>query len=249
MEDDRSSREITVAGYDALAERGDAVETSPWGDSAYQRHYVWPGVRPLLPELSGARVLDAGCGIGEYAGRFLERGAAVVGVDASAEALATARDRFGDRAEFHRADLTEPLAFARDDAFDLVFCNLVLDHVEDWRPTFAEFRRLLAPDGALAFTTIHPVRRYRRHRDELSSYHETDSYILEWGDAGPRVVQYHRPIEEIVDSLTETGFRVAEFREIRPQDRYEAHNPDRYETATEKPDTLCVRATPAGTDG
>ncbi|WP_148680404.1 class I SAM-dependent methyltransferase [Halovivax ruber] len=248
MDEDRASGEITIPGYDTLAERGDAVETSPWGDSAYQRHYVWPGVEPLLPELSGARVLDAGCGIGEYVGRFLERGADVVGFDASAEATAIARKRYGDRATFYRADLTEPLEFVPDDAFDLVFCNLVLDHVEDWKPAFTAFRRHLAPDGELVFTTIHPMRRYRRHRDELSGYHETDSYVLEWGETDAQIVQYHRPIEEIVDSLGESGFRLDEFREIRPRERYEAHNPERYETAMEAPDTLCVRARPIGTD-
>ncbi|WP_254863951.1 class I SAM-dependent methyltransferase [Halovivax gelatinilyticus] len=248
MDEDDASRSITTTGYDTLAERGDAIETSPWGDSAYQRHYVWPGVEPLLPDLSGTRVLDAGCGIGEYVGRFLDRDADVVGVDASTGAVETARERHGDRVRFHQADLTEPLEFASDDAFDLVFCNLVLDHVADWRPTFAQFRRLLDPDGTLVFTTIHPTRRYRRHREELSSYHEIDSYVLEWGETDARVVQYHRPIQEIVDSLSETGFHVEEFREITPQERYESRDPDRYETAVHEPDTLCVRTRPTDTD-
>lgn len=246
---DRSKKATTVDGYDALADRED-VEPSPWGDSAYQRHYVWPGVRPLLPDLADARVLDAGCGVGAYVGRFLDRGASVVGVDASEEAVATARDRFDDDAAtaFHHADLTEPLEFAADDSFDLVFCNLVLDHVADWRPAFAEFRRVLRADGVLVFTTIHPMRRYRRHREELTSYYETEAYVTEWADTGARVAQYHRPIGEIVDSLTAAGFTLDEFREIRPRDRYEAHNSDRYETATTEPDTLCVRAESDGAD-
>lgn len=248
-DDERSPRSITVAGYDELAAKRADVDVSPWGDSAYQRHYVWPGVRPLLPDVAGKRVLDAGCGIGEYVGWFLERGADAVGVDASGRALAVARERFGDEATFHRADLAEPLDVAAEGGFDLVFCNLVLDHVEDWRPVLAEFRRILTADGALVFSTIHPFRRYRRHRDELSSYHETEAYLQNWDDTGARLAQYHRPVSEIFDSLADAAFRVDEFREITPPERYEAHDPERYEVATTEPDTLCVRALPSGADG
>lgn len=251
--EDRTSNSKTIDGYDVLAERRDAVEPSPWGDSAYQRHYVWPGVEPLLPSVEGKRVLDAGCGIGEHVGWFLERGAEVVGVDASPEAVAIARDRFGDGhgdgAAFHCADLTEPMSFASDSAYDLTFANLVLDHVERWTPVFEEFERVLDPSGVLVFSTIHPMRRYRRHRDELTSYYETEAYAADWSDTGVEIEHYHRPIGDVVDSLTEAGFALDEFREITPRESYAEHNPQRYERAMREPDTLCVRARPAGSDG
>ncbi|WP_252700295.1 class I SAM-dependent methyltransferase [Natronosalvus vescus] len=224
------------------------MQTSPWGESDYQRHYVWPGVRSMLPDLTGKRILDAGCGIGEYTNRLLERGGDVVGVDHSARAIGVATDRFGDRATFHHADLTEPLAFAADDEFDLVVSILVLGHIERWRPVFEEFRRILAGDGALLFAVIHPMRRYRRHRDEFDSYYDVDSHTLEWGDTGATVEQYHRPIGEVIHSLTESGFRLEAFREITPQEGYREANQDRYETAMHEPDTLCVRARPDSGD-
>lgn len=234
--------ETTIDGYDSLA---DYPETIPWGAGDYQQHYVWPAVRPLLPDVSDARVLDAGCGIGDYVGWFLDVGASVVGVDASERALARARDRFGDRAAFHHADLTTGLAFADDGAFDLVFCNLVLDHVEDWEPVLAEFRRVLASDGQLVFTTIHPMRRFRRHRDVLERYYDTEGYVGYWGAPAAEIVSFHRPMEEIVQGLVDSGFRIDEFREAEPAAEFEECNPDRYERATTEPDLLCVRALPS----
>lgn len=242
MTDDRSTyRQTTISGYDALAAQADALREGPWGDSDYQRYYVWPAVKPLLPDLTDARVLDAGCGIGSYVGEFLERGASVVGVDASEAAISTARSRFGDRAEFGVADLTDPLDFA-DDSFDLVFCNLVLDHVRDWAPVFDEFRRVLAHDGALVFTTIHPVGRYRRHRDELTRYYDVEAYVSPWGETDAEIASYHRPIAAVLNPLVGSGFDLDVFREATPEDAYEECQPDRYERAMERPDLLCVRA-------
>lgn len=144
MTDGGDERSTTERGYDRLVEEPVLERwASAWADSPYQEHYVWPAVRSLLPDLEELSILDAGCGVGHYVERFLATGADVVGVDASAEAIAAARERCGDRATFHRGDLTDPLAFADDGAFDLVFCNLVLDHVEEWRPPLAEFHRVL----------------------------------------------------------------------------------------------------------
>lgn len=245
-DENEQHRSITVDGYDRLAGDPDRVErwASPWVDSPYQTHYVWPAVRQLLPDLANLRVLDAGCGIGDYTARFLDEGASVVGVDLSAESLERARDRCGTRAEFHRQDLTEPFEFASDGSFDLVFANLVLDHVEDLGPVFDEFDRVLTSEGTLVFATIHPFRRYLHHRDDLASYYETEGYVVEWGNTDARVIHYYRPVGEIVNTLADAGFAVTEFREATPSPEYEEHQPERYETAMERPDTLCVRARP-----
>lgn len=240
-EDDPNYRE-TIAGYDLLVEQADTIPVSPWGDSDYQKHYVWPAVRPLLPDVADKRVLDAGCGIGDYTGWFLESGATVVGVDASEQALTTARDRLGDQATFYRADLTESLDFAENETFDLVFSNLVLDHIEHWNPVLEGFYRVLTTDGVLVFTTIHPLRRYQLHQDEVESYYTTEAYVKNWGGTGAQIASYHRPIGEIINALTRNGFTIDEFQEPTPPEEYEKCNPERYKKAMNRPDLLCVRA-------
>lgn len=101
--------------------------------------------RALLP---GARVLDAGCGRRTRLAEHRDRISELVGVDIDAEAGAenTALDRFA------AADLCAPLPF-EDAAFDLVYANFVVEHLDAPEAAFREWRRLLRPDGALVLLT------------------------------------------------------------------------------------------------
>lgn len=236
---DDSSTTTVAEGYDVLAEKADhdlERADSPWGDSYFQRHYSWPATEAVLPDVADDRVLLAGCGRGDHVGWFLERGAEVVGVDASEAAVRTARDRFGDEATFCRADVTQPLDFG-DGVFDLVFSNLVLSHVEEWTPVFAEFRRVLSSAGTLAFTTVHPL--YLR-RDGDASYYETTEFTNSW--PGADIPTYYRPIGAIIDAVISAGFRLEAFEEPQPRDEFREHCPDRYEAAMAEPELLVVRA-------
>lgn len=80
-----------MAHYDAFAdEYDDKARHAP------QTAFVdRPALLGLLGDVSGARVLDAGCGSGLYAEELLRRGAHVVGLDASDGLLDIARSRWG----------------------------------------------------------------------------------------------------------------------------------------------------------
>ncbi len=95
-------------------------------------------LEPHIPEIvklerwAGCRVLEAGCGIGTDGARFAEVSAAYTGLDASAPALALARQRFasdGFAGEFHLGSVTT-LPFA-DASFDLVFSHGIIHHIPD----------------------------------------------------------------------------------------------------------------------
>jgi SAM-dependent methyltransferase len=235
---DDSTTPTVSEGYDALAEEGDDLDPagSPWGDSYFQRHYSWPATEAVLPDVAESRVLLAGCGRGDHVDWFLERGAEVVGVDASEAAVRIARERFGDEATFRVADLTDPLDFG-DDAFDLVVSNLVLSHVEEWPPVFAEFHRVLTLAGTLAFATVHPLA--LRERVD-ASYYETAAFENDWPCVS--ISTYYRPIRAVLDALLSTGFRLEAFEEPTPRKEFREHHPDRYEAALTRPELLVVRA-------
>ena len=102
-----------------------------------------------------AAVLDAGSGLGGPARYLAETfGCHVEGVDLSPDYVAIARlltDRAGlaDRVAFGEGDLTA-LPF-EDARFDLVWTQHVAMNIADRAGLYRELRRVLKPDGRLAF--------------------------------------------------------------------------------------------------
>ena len=106
----------------------------------------------LPADLSGARVLDAGCGTGQAALVLAERGAEVVAIDISPRLVATARERtparLRDRLQFHSGDMLDP----RLGRFDHVLAmdSLIHYRTEDIARTLAALAS--RTDGSILFT-------------------------------------------------------------------------------------------------
>lgn len=100
--------------------------------------------------LEGRRVLDLGCGLGEYVRAFARRGARALGSDIAHDRLAEARDRVAKTGtagvEGFFAAAGEALPF-RDGSLDVIVLNEVIEHVADDRATLAEIARVLRPGG------------------------------------------------------------------------------------------------------
>ena len=88
------------------------------------------------------RLLDLGCGRGDFLEAFRRAGFDTVGADI--------HDDRHTEAVF--ADIDEPLPFA-DDEFDFVFSKSVVEHLSDALVALAEIRRVLRPGGRLAVLT------------------------------------------------------------------------------------------------
>lgn len=103
----------------------------------------------------GMRVADIGCGIGTISCWMADQvgpGGTVVGVDVSAEQVATARRRAD---ALGIGNVTFAVASAYDtgldaEGFDLVFCRFVLMHLQRPKEALLEMRSLLRPGGILA---------------------------------------------------------------------------------------------------
>ena len=99
-------------------------------------------IERYLP-LRGRRVLDLGCGLGEYVRGFERAGAEALGCDVAADRLVEGRRR---GAHGLVAAAAEALPF-RDGALDVVVLNEVIEHVADEAATLREVARVLAPEG------------------------------------------------------------------------------------------------------
>jgi SAM-dependent methyltransferase len=113
-----------------------------------------------VAEAGPRRVLEVGCGWGEFAARVRdELRAEVVGIDQSPRMVEMAAERGVDAC----VGDVQALAFD-DESFDCAIANWMLYHVPDIDQGLAELARVLLPGGRLVAAT-----NGRRHLEELWS--------------------------------------------------------------------------------
>ena len=100
----------------------------------------------------GSRLLDAGCGTGDYAIEFARRGYEVTGIDLSPAMIEEARGKVAVMAPPPTFEVGDLLRIGRDEQFDAILCRGVLNDLTD-DPTrgeaFRSFIRTLRGGGAL----------------------------------------------------------------------------------------------------
>lgn len=127
-----------------------ATGKDSWDSSLYDdRHsFVWKAGSALLDMLApqpGERVLDVGSGTGHLTAQIAERGAEVVGLDASLSMVAQARQNF-PKLKFQLADARD---FHVEAPFDAVFSNAALHWVREPEAAIECMARALKPGGRL----------------------------------------------------------------------------------------------------
>jgi 2-polyprenyl-3-methyl-5-hydroxy-6-metoxy-1,4-benzoquinol methylase len=103
------------------------------------------------PGRAPGRVLDVGCGEGQFAVELAREGYAVVGVDVAEEPLRRARQRHpGLDLRVVPVDGPWPL---EDASFDIVWAGETIEHVADTAGWLSEVRRVLRSGGSLLLST------------------------------------------------------------------------------------------------
>ena len=121
----------------------------------YERQFAWrswPRIFDALPSVSGARILDLGCGRGDHAAELVRRGAVVVGIDANEELIGVARSRRLQNAEFRLGNLRD-LA-SGDDRFDGIWCSFAAAYFPDLASALAAWQTSLKAGGWIALTEV-----------------------------------------------------------------------------------------------
>lgn len=151
--------ELAASQYDSM---GIAYRAAS-DEGPFNAYYERPATIALIGDVTGKRVLEAGCGPGALTSWLADDGASVTAMDVSPEMVRLATERLGGRARILVADLADPLQFAADASVDLVVASLVLHYLADWTAPLAEFHRVLAPGGAVVFSTHHPAMDWQLH--------------------------------------------------------------------------------------
>ncbi|HJS19414.1 MAG TPA: class I SAM-dependent methyltransferase, partial [Anaerolineales bacterium] len=116
--------------------------------------------RSRLGGLHFDSILEIGCGTGKNTVFLLQIGGTVQAVDFSEGMIAKAKEKVqADNVRFSIMDITQPWEFTNE-SFDLLVCNLVLEHVENLSHVFSESARVLRQNGNFFIAELHPFRQY-----------------------------------------------------------------------------------------
>ena len=175
------------------------------------------GVGDLVPPMvCGARVLDVACGHGRVSRAMARLGAAVTGVDLSAELVTRARseedaDRLGIR--YYAADVADLDRWWDGTAFDGAVCEMAMMDIDDLHGTLNAVASTLCPGGWFVISMVHPC--FPGNQAGLSSWPPERTYFDEgwWtseehNPAGVRirVGSSHRTLSTYLNALIDEGF-------------------------------------------
>ncbi|NRP70564.1 Malonyl-[acyl-carrier protein] O-methyltransferase [Ensifer psoraleae] len=210
----------------------------------------WPAIRAALPDLSGLRVVDLGCGFGWFARWARESGAAhVLGLDLSENMIARARKDTDDAAiDYRIADLDHLVL--PEASFDFAYSSLAFHYIENFDRLVRTIHASLLPGSQFVFTIEHPIYMAPtnpgwssdadgRRIWPLDRYSVEGERVTDWLAKG--VVKYHRTIGTTLNTLIKAGFSIRHVEEWRPTPEQIAANPDLAEEA-DRPMMLLVAA-------
>lgn len=141
-------------------------------------------------KINPARILDLGCGTGQFTSQLKRRypKAEIVGFDIAYHMLLQAREKQGWRRKWPliNGDMTY-MPFASG-VFDLVFSNQVIHWSNPVKDVFRELNRVMKVNGCLMFTTLGPdtfkeLRQawsmdHHAHANEFADMHDIGDWLL-----------------------------------------------------------------------
>ncbi len=143
-----------IRKFEAMAE----TWWDPDGDFApiHQMNPLRLGYIDERAPLSGRKVLDIGCGGGILSEAMAAAGAEVTGIDLAAGPLEVARRHAAETGvEVDYVETgAEDLAAQRPEAYDIVTCLEMLEHVPEPASVIEACSRLVRPGGNVFFSTI-----------------------------------------------------------------------------------------------
>jgi malonyl-CoA O-methyltransferase len=146
-----------------------------------------------LPRLNpSSLILDAGCGTGAFA--RISHHSNVVALDHAFQMCAQAKKS----SDFPVTADMAALPF-NDKLFDAVVSSLALQWAPDWKSTLREWRRVLKPNGILAFSTFGAGTLRELHE----SFASIDKYTHVSGFMSAEDIWQHLPARVEVETITE----------------------------------------------
>jgi SAM-dependent methyltransferase len=154
LEGERSDNLICVrCGYNEVYREPDYAGylTNKYGHTYTRTVKTDPQMKFILDTLeikSEDRVLDIGCGVGDYIYEIRKKSSNCIGIDLDID---SAQKKYNDLV-FKQHDLNAPFPF-EDNSADIVITINVIEHLIDHLKFLSECKRVLKPGGKIVITT------------------------------------------------------------------------------------------------
>jgi len=188
-----------AAAYDQWAETYDVVQNQT-------RDLAGEALRRTDIRIAGRKVVEVGCGTGRNTGWLADQAAELLALDFSAEMLARARGRVNAaNVRFAQHDAREPWP-VESNSVDLVVMMLILEHVENLKPVFAEASRVLAAGGEFFLCELHPMRQLTGGQAQFSNSRTGERQL---------VTAFIHDVSDYVNTALSVGFELQRLDEWR----------------------------------
>lgn len=168
------------------------------------------------------RILEIGCGTGALTERLVQMraGAHLTAIDLSSEMIQAAKRRLTANAScdarFLHADVEQWAALAEPGSYDLVVSSACFQWLRHPGQTMASLRRLLRPNGLLAFTTFGTRTFYELHESFDDAYLSSGKEPQRHGLSFQSLADWRRLLQEagFVGIREERVIRTEKYRSV-----------------------------------
>ena len=212
-----------------------------------------PILLEMLPELTGKRILDIGCGMGQHAKQYSDMGAEyVLGIDLSEKMLEYAQTHNKAKNILYQKMALKDID-KLNEQFDLVTSSLVFDYAENLDELIKNIYSLIKKDGCFVFSLSHPMAtawngqypRFTRTESGTRLYANINNYMVEGKRTTQWVVEnhelYHRTFASIINALTKASFLIEECQESYVSDEMRKQYPNQFDGTLHRPDFVFFR--------
>jgi ubiquinone/menaquinone biosynthesis C-methylase UbiE len=158
--------------------------------------------RDTLANQQFESILEIGCGTGKNTAFLVQIGTSVHALDFSQGMVEKAKEKVQTgNIRFSIVNLIKRWP-CEDGAYDLITCNLVLEHIQDLTHIFSEAARALKPNGKFFINELHPFRQYQGTQARF----ERDEKIIE-------VEAFTHHISDFMNAAAANGLRLGKLNE------------------------------------
>lgn len=202
-------------------------------DDLPREYLIKPTLYKMLGDVTGLKILDAGCGEGDYCRELSKKGAKVSGLDISPRLISEAK-RKKQGIQYDIGSFTNMQTLYPAQSFDRLISVMTLMDSPDLNQAFREFHRVLKDDGKAVLVVKHPFATRKNGADftankdgkiiqstYTSPYASSNPFTFHMkvppinGQSQPPILTTHYPrsVAQYLNSLIQNGFEILELQE------------------------------------